>query len=806
MYLAAIVGCSPSHHGPQVEAPQNPQQDCAAGDASGADEEVDARRVALEFLEHAGRVIARQDYPADEREDDAYLIIEQRLRAGDAPNDDELARLLSAWFPKVPQHVRPWRLGDAYLRILLSRCDRDSGSNWYLEALNAARHRALRSKSGIDLYVDLAWLLAEGGEYLAAERVLCEALGRAQRESRPQRRQADSKRVFYNALSLWSRGAHDRFLNLAVEAARDLPPPEKAKEKSQTGFSFCAEVPRAILDQVFSPRQPLEELAARAARRFNTLRSRGPEESIATIARPPAEFENAGDPTGGQSLDPLRRSANALRLAADLAHDLEWQAVLRALEAIALLAGGDLDASVAVLERLPSYEGSSPLDWTRAAAATQLAMAAGPANRRDLLLAAERAAEPIRDPHFAACIYRDLAIAAFCLGDRERGEQYIERGLNASDALGTRDLQPFNLLGGYLQAFHLSRLGIVLLAVGDQEGGLALLKRAADTSQSPDLLVLSDLALLAEKRKALGLLEAASRLLRPKFLASRASYDLYFATLQARLGARQQALQTLLASARGLDGQVADSAVEAACLYAQGLAELGDQQAAQELFSKVLQGDIQDKAFKIEGLGFSPVEYVALTWAHQAAVTHNKELLRRAVTLVSGEPYDRTRYYSGWARVDLVHYMTYLAERTRDKQLLRDALRLAWSAEDIIDDEGEERRVEHRARAVRSIGESAARLMDTQLVKELATWARTQESTTEFSMYCALARGLLSSARPPVLAAWPFPAPERVDDFYPERGSKFRWQRLADLASRRVILADDQHLAHLLASKPTESS
>lgn len=456
-------------------------------------------------------------------------------------------------------------------------------------------------------------------------------------------------------------------------------------------------------------------------------------------------------------------------------------------QATVLMGAGEVDEPLRLLQSLPADPGSVELDGVRGGGALGLAKAATRDKRIELLVAAAKLAEPIRDAHFAAIVYRHLARCAFQLGLVAQGESFVKLALKAIDAFP---------IGSYVQPFHMSRLGIAILALGDHDRGMALLERAASMPLGY-VHVVSDVALFIETRKDPRLLDAAYRFARDSGAAScQAEAEAYIATIEARLGNAERAVQRLVASARRLEKSEATHLIKAAAIYAETLVELGAQEAADEVFSKLLSGRIRDK--DTNTILFRPaVDCIALTYAHRAAATLDKALLYKALDLVKNGALDPA--VSPDAENDRYHmteYVVYLARRTSDARLVREAMRLAARLEK---DAGTSP-FPLGPLAADEIAYAAGGLLDAKLIEEVATWGRTQRSRDiECSTYLCLAAGMLSALRSSTMRALDEgPMKYLYEDRYPDMDRKLKWVAYPSRLSRQVFLFEDETIPERL--------
>ncbi len=706
-----------------------------------------------------------------------YLITLQRVRAGVLQSPRELHADLSKCVPKVREDLRPYQLEDAYYRFLVARAVGDARKKWLRRAVTAARYGAARLKNGIQQYIDLAEVLAEHGHHAAAEQVLCEAVAACGVQQAEETRNEQLAAIAFAAGRLWGKGGGNSFLYLAVEAAMQLPEPQPLPKSSPGKFTtYGADGPPYTRPEVLST------LGHAIVQRFRGLEEGTFACPAGVGARPIAEFPAGDAPRQMPGLDPLHEIAEAIGSAALRADDWESHAMLVGFQAIQLLGAGEVNEPLRLLESLPGDAGSPELDGVRAGGAMGMAKAATREKRLDLLLAAAKLAQPIRDAHFGTIAYRHLARCAFQLGFVEQGESFVKRALQAIDAFS---------IGSHLQAFHMSRLGISLLAMGDHDRGMALLERAASMAAGSGYrYVVSDLASLIETRNDPSLLDAAYRFaFTSRAPVVQAEAEAYVATLEARVGDREQAVQRLVASARRLEGMEHTSKIVAVAAYAETLVEIGAQQAADELFSTLLSGRIRDQ--DTESIFFRPpVDCVALTYAHRAAATLDKQLLYKAIGLVKKGGFDpATSPNAQNDRHNLTGYVVYVARRTADPKLVREALLLAARLEE-----------ERKDWVAATIAYAAGRMLDTKLIEEVASWARAQRSSeVECYTYLGLAAGMLSGlGKPNLRGLHELSIGALYEDHYYHLNDKLKWVWYPDRLWKQVFLFEDEPIPERL--------
>jgi hypothetical protein len=762
--LLAVLGCRPGSSSRETHGPPGSKPTGVKPQAGGRHTLNDPTAVALEFLNAAAEVVADKRY--EYKNYDIGDIIERRIRAGAVPKRAELDSLLARCFPKLRKDLRRFELGPCNFNLLLRWADRRSGADWYADAVEEARQGAAHSERGIAVYLDLAEALALAGEYRGAEHVVCEASEMLRKRPRSRRRHEEAKEFFERVGRMWSRGAPDTLFFVAIntvmlapERASEVEPAEDDDgEDSQDALWYSCKcdllawsLPVWIRDRYYS----LEEGRCEPAK----------------VDRPPAEWEGDGQPSA-PPLSTLARLAAALGAAAPLAEDWDSKATLRTYQAVELLAAQQVDGAVALLGDLPRREGSSALDAARGAAVLGLAQAALDTKRADLLLAAERLAETVSEDHFLAIAYRRLAIGAFQLRNRTLADSWVKRSLKHA-----------RRQGGFYGPFNISRLGMCLVALGERERGLALLEEAAKDNWMGKQQVATDFALLAEQRKDPSLLEQARHILYGASDYAPADIDVYLAMVQARCGGPQEAIQSLLD--RVNERKSGSMSVRDACRYIGGLLELGDPTAGEALISRVLADPIKLDKSKSDYFRECPAEYVAATLAHRAAVTQDTTLMRRAlaIAIAAQHPCDVQ------LRCDIIEYATYLARRTADAQLVRDAIALASTIKP------DKNKLDGGLWSPASrLGYCAGSLLDERLIDEVAAWASTQPFfRAHFWTYLYLADGILDAAGK---APAPAIAPRsRVDELpYADRDYRVKWVRLPTDSFRQIFADADERL------------
>lgn len=234
---AACRPPDPARHGQGGPGSRPPPSGTPERESAGPSE---LMHTALRLLDRASNAATRVRDVSD-RQYYAYLITLLRIRAGVLQRPEDLEADLSKWFPKVREDLRPYKLRDAYYRLLLARA---AGHGWkkrLQRAMDAARYGAARVKNGIEQYIHLAKVLAEQGDHAAAEQVLCEAVTACSTQQPEETRNGDLATLVFEALALWGNGGSDRFLYLAVEAAMRLPVPQPYQDEPRGGFTTYRE-------------------------------------------------------------------------------------------------------------------------------------------------------------------------------------------------------------------------------------------------------------------------------------------------------------------------------------------------------------------------------------------------------------------------------------------------------------------------------------------------------------------------------------------------------------------------------------